>query len=73
MPNLAAQDEMNRLRGARAWSPLARVKAKTRNQHVCRYTFDDGSKLSIYFNGDASWHSESYGEQRWRSWHFCNR
>jgi hypothetical protein len=73
MTDSIAVTEMNRLKGARAWSPIATPVSKLTNQHVARYTFSDGSKLSVYLNGDAAWHSREYGEQRWRSWHYCNK
>lgn len=70
--------EMNRLRGASAWSPIALVISRKRNQYSNRLTFQDGSQLAIYFNGDAAWfhradNGDTDGWQRWRSWHHCNR
>jgi hypothetical protein len=67
-----AVTEMERLKGSHAWSPKAQYVAKITNQHFARYTFADGSQLSLYFNGDASWHSRELGEQRWPRWHHCN-
>jgi hypothetical protein len=69
--------EMERLRHASAWSPLSKYVAKQRNQWACFYTFEDGSRLGVYFNGDASWfhrneRGETMGEQRWPNWHHCN-
>lgn len=67
-----ATTEMYRLKGSRAWSPLAPYAKRERNQYRSKYTFPDGSALSVYNNGDASWHSKEYGEQRWPNWHSCN-
>lgn len=70
-----AVTEMERLKGAAAWSPfvLKSVTKRRRNQYGATYTFTDGSVLRIYFNGDASWQERGNGEQRWPRWHSCNR
>ncbi|WP_414463339.1 hypothetical protein [Hyphomicrobium sp. DY-1] len=73
-----AVTEMERLRGSHAWSPTAHVTDRTRNGTSARYTFDDGSILNVYLNGDAAWfHRDPSGDtdgwQRWPNWHHCNR
>lgn len=69
--------EMERLRGAHAWSPAAKVVSRWRNGAVARYTFEDLSMLAVYLNGDAAWfHRDDKGNtdgwQRWPAWHNCN-
>lgn len=71
-----AVSEMERLRKAHAWSPVAKPTRRLRNQHVTIYWFADGSRLGVYHNGDASWfhrtpEGHTSGEQRWRGWHYC--
>lgn len=72
-PQPTACAEMERLRGCVAWSPVARVTRRTKNQHVSFMWFEDGSRLGVYFNGDASWWTAEAGNQRWRGWHRCNK
>jgi hypothetical protein len=64
--------EMERLKNACAWSPVHTVLKRKRLAAVTRYTFEDGSILSVYTNGDASWRFRDSGEQRWPNWHTCN-
>ena len=74
---LMAIVEMERLRNSHAWSPINKPTKKKCNQHCSRYTFEDRSELTIYYNGDAAWfyrkpNGETPGLQRWRAWHHCN-
>lgn len=70
--NMAAA-EMLLMKNASAWSPKFPVMKRRRvNQFVTFYTFEDGTRLGVYANGDASWNDGKSGEQRWRGWHHCN-
>lgn len=71
--NMAAA-EMARLRNAAGWSPhpLHKCTRQRLNQFCTKYSFQDGTRLHVYTNGDAAWWTESAGLQRWRGWHHCN-
>lgn len=71
---VTAQIEFARLKGAAAWSPLAIIKAKMANQHGARYTFEDDSRLNIYFNGSASCERHASDVISFeKQWHSCTR
>ena len=71
---LIAVAEFNRLKGAAAWSPMAKPIGIMRNQHGARYTFEDGSRLYLYFNGSASCERVTADVLAFnKDWHRCTK